>query len=43
VLLTGEKAPFFEEVHKASGYPEPVGPGNDKIVDIGILICIMFG
>jgi len=30
-------------VHQGAGDPQSIAPGNNKIIDVGVLICIMFG
>jgi len=38
-----EISELFEQVHEAPGDPEPVGAGDDKIVDVCFFVRAAFG
>ncbi len=42
MLMACQKGEFLEEVHEGSGDPEPVSPGDDKIVDVCFFVRTTF-
>jgi hypothetical protein len=43
MLVTEEVGQLFVKMHERPGYPDPVGRGNDKVIDIGFLIRVTLG